>query len=265
MCELFAMCSRHPADVTISIEELASHGGRSGPNPDGWGVAYYVERDLRLLKEAGPALESPCIRFLEQRHMASTIVMAHIRRASEGALKHANSQPFARELGGRMHTFAHNGDVPGVFEDPRFSLGSFHPVGETDSERAFCGLLARLTPLWTHDAPPTIDARMDVVSAFAAELRELGAANFLYADSELLFAHSDRRNWHDRLRPPGLHVLEDDAMHTSAVRVSSTHRHQKAILIASVPLSNEAWQPMLRGELRVFESGALVRRTMTTN
>jgi len=265
MCELFAMCSRRPADVTISLEALASHGSPAGPAPDGWGVAYYDERDIRLIKEADPASDSACVRLIEEKHLASSLVIAHIRKASEGAIKLSNSQPFARELGGRMHVFAHNGDVPGVFEDPRFGLDWFHPVGDTDSEHAFCALLARLTPLWSEGVPTTED-RIDAVTRFASDLRELGAANFLYSDAQLLIAHSHVRRWppDDRLRPPGLHVLRRSSpvappiLDSPGVCVESAHEEQRVTLVASVPLSDEPWIPLGEGEVRVFEAGAAV-------
>jgi glutamine amidotransferase len=266
MCELFAMCSRLPADVTISLKELASHGSPSGPNHDGWGVAYYDERDVRLMKEAGSATESACVKFIEERHLASTLVLAHVRHATEGAVTLSNSQPFARELAGRMHVFAHNGDTPGVFEDPRFRIDRFHPIGETDSEFAFCALLARLARLWLDDKVPTADERLDVITRFARELRELGVANFLYSDAQLLFAHSDRRKWppDDRLGPPGLHMLRRSCsvaptvLAAPGVRVESARVDQLVTLLASVPLSGEPWVPLAEGEVCVFGAGATV-------
>jgi len=38
MCELFAMSSRHPANVRFSLEEFSRHGGLAGPHKDGWGI-----------------------------------------------------------------------------------------------------------------------------------------------------------------------------------------------------------------------------------
>ena len=50
MCELFAMSSRHPATVTLSLSELLRHGGDTGPHADGWGIAYYEGGDARLVR-----------------------------------------------------------------------------------------------------------------------------------------------------------------------------------------------------------------------
>lgn len=87
--------------------------------------------------------------------------------------------------------FAHNGDLPGV-QDAGLRTGRFRPMGETDSELAFCGLLADLEELWL-EGKPSLDERLAVVTGFAQQLRGLGPANFLYADGQILFIHSDRR------------------------------------------------------------------------
>jgi glutamine amidotransferase len=71
-------------------------------------------------------------------------VIAHTRRATRGTRSYPNAQPFIRELAGRIHLFAHNGDLPGIFESKAFQPERFNPIGETDSERAFCVLLDRM-------------------------------------------------------------------------------------------------------------------------
>ena len=60
MCELFAMSTRYPSTVTLSLEEFSRHGGLTGPHKDGWGIAWTDERDVRLVKESNPAADSAC-------------------------------------------------------------------------------------------------------------------------------------------------------------------------------------------------------------
>jgi predicted glutamine amidotransferase len=57
-----------------------------------------------------------------------------------------------RELWGRYWVFAHNGDLKGFH--PRLH-GAFRPVGDTDSERAFCWLMQELAK--AHAGVPGID------------------------------------------------------------------------------------------------------------
>ena len=55
MCELFAISSRLPATVSLSLKTLAEHGGGSAPHADGWGIAYYRDDDVRLIKDTDVA------------------------------------------------------------------------------------------------------------------------------------------------------------------------------------------------------------------
>jgi glutamine amidotransferase len=149
MCELLGLSSNLPATLNLSLERLAEHGGPPSTIRDGWGVAWYEGADVRLIKDAGPADTSDWLRFIGQHDLRCTIVMAHIRKATMGAPTYRNAQPFLREMAGRMHSFAHNGWLPGIGQMPGFRSSRFAPVGETDSEQAFCGLLERLSKIWS--------------------------------------------------------------------------------------------------------------------
>jgi glutamine amidotransferase len=194
MCELFAMSSRRPANVQLSVAELARHGGLVGPHRDGWGLAYYEGRDLRLFKEAAPAATSASLGFLQEHPFSATTVISHIRKATQGDRTLEDAQPFVRELGGHQHVFAHNGDLT-AFADPRGRRHAmFRSVGDTDSERAFCALLERLRAPWDEaEGVPPLETRLRVIAGFAATLREHGPANFLYSDGDAIFVHAHRR------------------------------------------------------------------------
>ncbi len=255
------MSARLPSTVKLSLEEFSRHGGLSGPHKDGWGVAWYDERDLRVVKERHPAASSACVRFIQTNPFSSALVMSHIRKATLGEVATRNCQPFARELGGTWHAFAHNGDLRGVAGDARFAAASFRPVGETDSELAFCALLDRLRPLWAEGAVPPLEARRQVVAAFAAALRELGPANFLYSDGDALFAHADRRHQADgAIRPPGLwrlarHCAAGGELAAQGLTIAADEGEQEVVLVASVPLTAESWSPLAQGELLVARQG----------
>ena len=249
MCELFAISSRFPVTVDLSLETFSRHGGLSGPHKDGWGIVYYESGDVRLVKDTTAASQSPWVRFVEERRLRSQMVISHIRRATVGGVELRNIPPFVRELGGYVHVFAHNDHCPGVMSDDRFRLGHYRPIGETDSEHAFCAL-GRLQELWlsTRGAPPLAE-RTAIVNGFAADLRSLGPANFLYADSDALFAHAHRRRHEDAIRPPGLHVLvrqcgrSSDVFETSGLTIEAGS--QTVVLLASVPLTDEPWKKPL--------------------
>ena len=261
MCELFAMSARYPSTVQLSLEEFSRHGGLSGPHKDGWGIAWYDERDVRLVKEAFPAAGSACVRFIQDNPFATPVAISHVRKATQGAVALRNCQPFVRELGGLWHCFAHNGDLSGIESDAHMTAETYQPVGETDSERAFCALLERLRPLWLAQRPPDIEARLRVIEPFAAELHRLGPANFLYYDGDALFAHADRRYQADGvIRPPGLWRLTrrcaaGGELSAAGLRIEAQGGEQEVTLFASVPLTSESWVPLPRGEIVVTRGG----------
>lgn len=247
------MSSRVPEDVRISLAAFARHGGLEGPHKDGWGIAYYADEDVQLVREPQPASDSACVRFIQDHPFASTIVLGHIRRATRGRLTMKNCQPFARELGGRMHVFAHNGDLDIGALRAKLPLGGFRPVGDTDSEYAFCALLEQLRAHWLRGGVPALGQRRDLVAGFAAAIRPLGPANFMYADGDAIFIHGHKRFHGDGAgpRPPGLHVL--------CRRCALRDAQQDVTLTASVPLTAEAgWRALAEGELVVARHGRLM-------
>lgn len=269
MCELFAMSSRMPTTVGFSLELLARRGGAEGPHRDGWGVGYYSGPDALLLREPGAASESGLAHHIEQHGPPSELVISHIRLATRGERALQNTQPFMRELGGRCHLFAHNGELDGLDSLPAVVSGRFRPIGDTDSESAFCSLLNHLVPLWdgVDQEPPALDERFGLVVGFAAHLRGLGIANFLYADSDALFVHSDHRTPPGSEEVlPGLHVLARGCMEEvpdlSGSGVTLTTVQQSLTLVASAPLTDEAWQPLADGEVLAIRGGEIVERQL---
>ncbi|NIA72541.1 class II glutamine amidotransferase [Pelagibius litoralis] len=261
MCELFAMSSRQAATVNFSLEEFSRHGGLTGPHKDGWGIVFFEDDDVRIIKDTTPASTSPWVRFLEDHPLRSQIVISHIRKATLGELSLKNTQPFTRELGGRQHVFVHNGHIPGIQDPKSFELGFYRPLGTTDSETAFCVLLGRLQHLWlASDWPPTSAARVEVLRSFARDITSLGLANFIYSDGELLVAHGHRRRQEDgEFGPPGLHMLirecphSDRSFETTGLTVAPLD--QRVALFASVPLTDEPWRPLAEGEVLAVKDG----------
>ena len=267
LCELFCLASRVPTRATFSFRNFAGHGARGGTTIDGWGIAFYDGLDVRLYKEPEPAGDSGWLAFIERRRVASRLIVSHIRRATMGAVSLANTQPFVREIGGRMHVFAHNGRLAGIEARYAAAKQHFRPVGETDSELAFCALADRLSALWSGADIPPLERRLDIVAAFAAELRALGPANFLYSDGDAVFAHGHRRTQADgTVAPPGLWVLcrecavDSDGSPPSGVTFENNGEGQAITLLASVPLTGEGWRPLAEGEVVVISDGRVICR-----
>jgi predicted glutamine amidotransferase len=261
MCELFGLSSKQPTTVQISLAEFARRGGATGPHIDGWGIAFFRDGDVLLIREPEPSAHSAHLRFIHDQHVPSPLVISHIRRATQGSVCLRNTQPFTRELGGRPHIFAHNGDLGTVCTRRDFAGTHFRVIGDTDSEYAFCYLLSLLQPLWQGDTPPDLEQRLKVFGQFCATMVEFGEANFVYSDGDYLFAHSHRRRQDNgEMCPPGLHLLERDRHeheHLAGVDVES---EQAAVLLASAPLSSEGWQPLPEHTIVVIAAGRVVTR-----
>jgi glutamine amidotransferase len=266
MCELLGISSQRATHLTISLAALAAHSMPGKSNRDGWGAAFYQGSDVALFREPHAASDSALLHLIETQGPGTTLAISHIRHATLGDVKLANTQPFVRELAGRTHLFTHNGHLPGIATSPDFPLTQFNPVGETDSEHAFCALMARMQRLWRNSpVPPSIAERLAVVTAFAADLRELGPANFHYADGEVLFAHGHRRIQANtgKIEAPGLFMLSRQCFHApeayEATGISVAQGYQQVVLIASVPLSTESWRPLKEGEVVAISLGQVVK------
>lgn len=263
MCELFGISSKQATTVQISLAEFARHGGDTGPHIDGWGVGFLHDGDFLLLREPKPSHASAHLRFIHDQRNHSTLVVSHIRKATQGSVSLRNTQPFLRELGGHPHLFAHNGDLGPIRLRSDMMASAARPIGESDSEFAFCVLLDMLQPVWRQNTPPSLRCRFGIFCEFANRMATLGAANFLYSDGEYLFAHAHRRRHDDgEIRAPGLYLLcrshhEHDVLAGMTIN-EGMHADQSIVLLASVPLSNENWQVVPEHTALAMRNGEVV-------
>ncbi|MGC9269256.1 class II glutamine amidotransferase [Acidiphilium sp.] len=264
MCELLGISARLPTRMTLSMSRLAARGDPARALGDGWGVALHDGADAMVVRRPEPAKQSAWMRAVESAHQPTALAIAHIRRATQGSVALRNTQPFCRELGGRLHVFAHNGNLPALLEQPGPTDARFQPIGDTDSEVAFCTLLERLASLWA-GGPPSLAARRRVIGDFAAALRTLGPANFLYTDGDTLFAHADRRTQADgQIAPPGLVMVtrscacDSEAEVAPVLHLSPTDTTQTVVILASAPLTEETWTPLPAGTLIAARAGAII-------
>jgi len=266
MCELFAISSARAVAVRYSLNEFAKHGGLTHLNKSGWGISFQRDEDTLLIKEPEPADDSPWVNFIAEQHVKSHCVIAHVRRASIGKPRFENTHPFKRELAGQAQVFAHNGTLAGIHEVLPLTIRRFQPIGETDSEHAFCYLLEQVAPLWDNGIPG-VEERLSVVAAVADVIRRLGSANFFYSDGDTLFVHADQRIYDDdgvlsAPRAPGLHWIKRHDYLTMGLKVAATSREgNRAVLIASVPLCEGGWQGFKRGSVIAYRGGEIVGET----
>jgi predicted glutamine amidotransferase len=268
MCELLGLSSKNQTTINLSLSVLAQRGENPHMHGDGWGVAYHNGKDVRLLKDAGPAKDSPWVEFIKKQQLKSHDIIAHIRKSTVGEKSYSNTHPFVRELKGRVHSFAHNGTLTNIFTNPNFKSRQYRPVGDTDSEWAFCVLMDRMAQLWTDPLEtPSLENRLEVVKAFAAEIFKMGTSNFLYSDGDAFFAHGDERHdpLTDRVSWPGLHYTQffcsdfpQSFCHTEESGVSVEAMQDIVTLFASVPLDEGNWIPIKKGEVLAVCKGKIL-------
>src|SRR5207342_839175 len=133
-------------------------------------------------------------------------IVAHIRKATQGRVALENTHPFVRELWGRYWVFAHNGDLQDYA--PRLH-GAFRPVGDTDSERAFCWLMQELAK--AHAGVPTVDELSHTPRELLPQPARHGNFNVLLSNGQALWAHcSTHLHALQRQHPFGAAKLADD-------------------------------------------------------
>nr|WP_158651764.1 class II glutamine amidotransferase [Marinobacterium profundum] len=209
------------------------------------GLGCYEGADAQLIRDPAGAGLVPG--FIDGSTQACGLLLACQGKAADqpGAVAHAgglaNCQPFTRELMGVVHLFAMQGELQGLGDSRAFPTGVYTPIGDTSAERAFCVLMSRLRVLWQEDTPLP-EVRLAVVSDFAARLRPLGLANFIYADSELLFVHGHQQA--DDPERPGLFLAHSDG----------------GVRVASQPLDTADWQGLEPGEVLMIKGAEVLER-----
>ena len=262
------MSSSRPTSLEYSLEEFSRNGSSLRSNRDGWGIALVRDRDAIVIKEPVPANDSIWVRFVAEHAIETSTAIAHVRYATRGKHTMENTHPFRRALGRQTHLFAHNGTLNGIEEAVDTGALDYRPIGDTDSELAFCALLTRLKPLYDAGGTPDVDARFEAFGAVCEEMKTLGTCNFLYHDGDVLFAHGHRRVHEENGRltdakPPGLNIkrcwtcAEQKEVHCPGLDMEL--RDKQTVLLASVPLDDEGWEPLAEGAVLAVKDGVVLR------
>jgi len=249
MCQLLGMNANTPTDVVFSFTGLAA---RADEHKDGFGIAFFEDRGLRHFIDRDGARSSPVAQMVQRYPIRSEVVIAHIRKATVGAVALQNCHPFVRELWGRYWVFAHNGNL--VDFSPRLH-GAFRPVGDTDSERAFCWLLQELSK--SHAGVPTIDELTRSLQELVPQIAKHGTCNILLSNGQALWAHATTR-LHYVLRAHPFHQvhLKDDDVTVNLAQLNSPL--DRLAIVTTEPLTtDEDWTAFSPGELKVFVDGTL--------
>ncbi|MDP1690892.1 MAG: class II glutamine amidotransferase [Burkholderiaceae bacterium] len=247
MCQLLGMNANTPTDVCFSFAGLAQ---RASEHKDGFGIAFFEDRGLRYFVDHHSARISPVAELVRRYPIKSDNVIAHIRKATQGRVALENTHPFVRELWGRYWVFAHNGDLKHF--QPRLHA-AFRPVGDTDSERAFCWLMQEMAK--AHASVPTVAELTHTLRELVPAIAAHGNFNLLLSNGQALWAHcSTALAWVERAHPFCAATLADDDI--SIDLAAATTPQDRVAVVATEPMTrDEAWARFAPGELRVFVDG----------
>jgi len=247
MCQLLGMNCNTPTDIVFSFSGFAT---RASEHADGFGIAFFEGRGVRLFVDHQAASASPVADLVKRYPIQSRHVIAHIRKATQGRVALENTHPFVRELWGHYWAFAHNGNLVGF--EPKLHA-AFRPVGDTDSERAFCWLMQELSK--SHASMPTVTELNVTLRELVPQIARHGTFNFMLSQGDALWAHcSTHLHYLIRQHPFGMARLQDQDIALNFAEMAQPE--DRVAVIATEPLTrNEAWTPMAPGQLLAFVGG----------
>ncbi|HEY9281720.1 MAG TPA: class II glutamine amidotransferase [Eoetvoesiella sp.] len=258
MCQLLGMNCATPTDITFSFTGFAARGGHTDHHADGFGVAFFENKACRVFIDNQPSCKSPVAELIKNYPIKSKNVIAHIRKATQGNIDLENCHPFMRELWGRHWIFAHNGDLHGY--GPELG-GQYQPVGQTDSEIAFCHIMQGLRYRFGNNEPAP-QQLFSAIQELTHDITVHGVFNFLLSNGRSLFAHCSTQLYYIVREWPfnKAHLIDADM----TVDFSQTNRQGDCVsVIATKPLTdNETWTRLEPGQLVMFEKGLAILQAL---
>lgn len=252
-CELLGFSFNEEVPANQIFEAFRYRGKH---NSDGWGVAYYQGNSVQIFKEPKKALNSELADFLQNyKSFRTSLLVAHVRSASQGGIIHASTHPFDRELNGRKWVLVHNGNVA----IDKLTLGRFKPLSMCDSEHLFCHILNKIE---AKNISQWDKSTFEWVQDMLRETNDAGYMNCIFSDGEHLFVYRDKGphecclHYIVRKGPYGMvHFKEPNKdVNLGEIYKESTH----GVVFATEPETTEKWVGMKRGQLIVVKGGEIV-------
>ncbi|MEY4751763.1 MAG: hypothetical protein RIQ60_3977 [Pseudomonadota bacterium] len=251
MCQLLGLNANTPTDLMFSFSGFSR---RAEEHKDGFGIAFFEGPGLRHFVDHQSAEHSPVAEMVRRYPIKSEHIIAHIRKATQGGVALHNTHPFVRELWGRYWAFAHNGNLKDFA--PKLHA-SFRPVGETDSERAFCWLMQELAK--NHASLPSAAELTQTLAELVPRAAAHGSFNFLLSNGEALWAHCSTKLHYVLRQHPFAHARLQDADLTVNFAEHTTPQDRVAVVVTEPLTTDEAWVAMAPGELVAFQHGQPLR------
>lgn len=267
MCRIFGFRSVMQSGVHRSLVSADNALMlQSERHPDGWGVAYYVAHAPHVIKSASAAVSDHIFRHVSGI-VTSETVLAHIRKATQGALSTLNTHPFQHG----SWVFAHNGNIanfatirdPLVAEIPpvlrRFILGT------TDSEVLFYLILGKMAERHELHRPgyPLVEAAAAVRDALHTIVTLAGPFNpdnagppddtyltFVLTNGHVMLGHQGGKQLYLSTHKSRCPERDSCPYFAAECERSSERGFVSHLIFSSEPLQGDnVWVPMRPGDL----------------
>ncbi len=222
------------------------------------GAIYYEKNDAYVFREPRATSDFTSSKLSADSHLESRLILSHFEKPAADVKELRNTQPFTREVNGRLHSFIFDGKIPDVYELD-LAMNRYSPIGETDGEYIFCWLLERVNNL---EDTRYWEEKVKILRSLGDHLSRLGPANFLYSDSLRLYAYASNRSGGNDDRSPGLfykslvgRLLDNPEPFAALTTESPSSKTKNLILVANMPLGINNWIAFNKNQLIVFENG----------
>jgi transglutaminase-like putative cysteine protease/predicted glutamine amidotransferase len=247
-----------PSSPSININ-LAKN--LSGSHTHGWGLGWYPGNQSSAMVIKDPAARGTQVftdSLTDWSNFRSHVFFCKVRGADQG-YNQAETQPFTRSFAGSDWLFMHNGDLDKqaltqIFEG---DVRLLEPVGGTDSELAFCNLLAHMQ---AHGARKLAQVDPNEILSWFQRFDQLGSSDMYLSDGQTVCcfhgSRSPKKLYYSRLRPPNnLHVLDSEAIRVAVDDPRDAFR--TALVVTSTRFDTGDWIEMQPGQLILANRGVV--------
>ncbi len=249
------------ASASPSLDFTLS-GTNSVSQSVGWGLGWYPDSQQSAIVIKDPNVRAGQVltdTIADWSNFRSTLFFGKMRGADTG-YSQADTQPFSKSFAGRDWLFLHNGNLD------KEALSTLHgrqkrllePLGSTDSELAFCNLLAQLQESGVRQLS---DIDPHTLHAWFLRFDGLGSADMFLTDGQSIAcfqgSQSPKQLCYSRLQPPD----RQEVYETATVRLAITDPRdtfRTAFVVTSAPFSVGNWSAMRPGQLLIVNHGAVV-------
>ena len=242
---------------------------RQGLNQFGWGLAWYPNDKPASVVKKDPVAGDTQVAMsslTDWSNYRSTLFLGKIKGANKGYTHH-ETQPFSRSFAGRDWLFVHHGDLDKEALSQLYShkSGFLEPIGKTDSEMAFCYLLAMVHK---HGARKLLDVPLKTILGWFEKLDALGTATMILSDGvTVVYFHginAAKALYYYRQQPPN-ETTNFSADSVDLDFIDPRDAYRTTLIFTTAHFSPGKWHAMVPGQLIVARRGVIVWDSQPTS